>query len=560
METTIAPTGNDVADNPGAESTNSPTPTGVYDLIIVGYGPSGVTAANLAAMQGLRIAIVEKDTDVFPRQRAISCDDEVMRVFQSIGLVGPIRATMHEGVTSKFVTSKGKEILSLASSITHNGYHQRNFFHQPHLEGELRKGILRYPELVDLFLGHEAVAVENSQDTATVIIKSTIDGTDVALEGKYVFACDGGSSTIRKSLGIKMEGTSLPDPWFDVQGETLQPMQGTPYFKFICDPKRPGVDCPCPGGMHRFEWRINKGDDVKEMSAKVWSVINDLARKGSGNPSLQVNEENLDVKRTWQYTFHVRRATQWRMGRVFLLGDAAHIMPAFAGAGMASAIRDTFNLVWKVKAVIDGRASESLLDTYEEEREPHAAAITKYAEKLGKIVQVKNPVLASLRNSYYRTIRHIPGLKSYTNSMKGKPVPGFQSGFVARPNRQKTPVGRTFPNYDVGTENGRMLIDDYLGQDLCILGLNADPRTLLSPSEVSAWEAWGARFIRIRTGTLVVGHDEVGDPVGRLWEWFQKNNNAQLAIVRPDRIVYGVDSDNVDLSPKFTEVKTRTMT
>jgi hypothetical protein len=56
-----------------------------------------------------------------------------------------------------------------------------------------------------------------------------------------------------------------------------------------------------------------------------------------------------------------------------------------------------------------------------------------------------------------------------------------------------------------------------------------------------------------------VGHDEVGDPVGRLWEWFQKNNDAQLAIVRPDRIVYGVDSDRVDLSPKFAEIKTGAM-
>lgn len=523
----------------------------IYDIVIVGYGPSGVTAANLALMQGLSVALIEKDTDIFPRQRAISCDDEVMRTFQAIGLVGPVRATMHEGVTSKFVTSKGKELLSLASSVTHNGYHQRNFFHQPYLEAELRKGIARFPDKAQLFLGYEAQSVLNGANSAIVTVMSTTDGSTTEIEGRYVFASDGGSSTIRKSLGIPMEGTSLPDPWYDVQGETVSKVPGSPYFKFICDTQRPGVDCPCPGGMHRYEWRMNHGETADQMSTDFWGIVNRLSRQANANPNITIDEKTLDVQRTWEYTFHVRRAGQWRIGRVFLLGDAAHMMPAFAGAGMAAAIRDTINLVWKVKAVLDGRATEDLLDTYQAEREPHVAAITKYAEKLGRIVQVKNPVVASLRNIYYRTIRHIPGLKAYTNSMKGKPVPGFQTGFVARPQHQNTPVGRTFPNYDVGTENGRMLLDDFVGHDFCIYGLNADPRSLLTAEQVTAWEKWGARFITIKTGTLVVGKDEIGDAVGRLWEWFQVYG-AKLAIVRPDRIVYGIDSDQVDLSPKYS--------
>ncbi|OIH83215.1 hypothetical protein BLJ79_16645 [Arthrobacter sp. UCD-GKA] len=534
----------------------------IYDLVIVGYGPSGVTAANLAILKGMRIAVVEKDTEVFPRQRAISCDDEVMRVFQTIGLVAPIRATMHEGVTSTFVTSKGKTLLSLASTITHNGYHQRNFFHQPYLESELRKGVLRREDLADLYFGAEVLSVEDGPDFALVTSKDVATGETQTLRGKYVLACDGGSSSVRKSLGLAMEGKSLPDPWFDVQGEALGKMPGSPHFKFVCDPKRAGVDCPCPAGMHRYEWRLNPDEDPTEITenGKVWDTISRLAQKTTGNPSVSIDERDLEMKRTWRYVFQVRRAANWRSGRILLVGDAAHLMPAFAGAGMASAIRDTVNVVWKIHEVLAGRAADTLLDTYQQERGPHVEAFTKYAEKLGRIVQVKSPVLALLRNAYYRTLRHIPGLRAYTTTMKGKPVPGFSEGFVAASTNKKTPAGRTFPNVDVGTEHGRMLIDDYIGYNFAVFGLDEDPRTLLDAEEVRAWERLGARFIRIRTGTLLAGTDEVGDPVGRLWEWFQSHKNARLAVVRPDHIVYGVDTDEVRLIPDHLKQTARSST
>jgi 3-(3-hydroxy-phenyl)propionate hydroxylase len=307
---------------------------------------------------------------------------------------------------------------------------------------------------------------------------------------------------------------------------------------------------PAPGGMHRYEWRINPGEDIAEMTKPegYFPIISWLSHKASGDPT-PIDASFLDVKRTWEYTFHERHAAQWRVGRIFLLGDAAHLMPAFAGAGMTAAIRDCANLVWKVKAVLDGRADQSILDSYQLERSPHVAITTAYSQRLGRIIQVKNPIKAALRNAYYRTIKHIPGLREYTTSLKGKPVPGFTEGFVSSVRKPGSPVGRTFPNYDVGTENGRMLLDDYVGYNFAIFGLDVDPRTLMDERTVDQWVRYGARFVTIRTATLIVDADEVGDPVGRLWEWFGRMNGAKLAIVRPDHIVYAVDSDGGSLGP-----------
>lgn len=529
---------------------NTPT-NDLYDIAIVGFGPSGATSANFALMQGLRVVVVERDLDVFPRQRAITADDEVLRIFQTIGLIEPIRANMHEGVTSVFVNRRGKRLMSLASAITHNGYHQRNFFHQPHLEGELRKGTQRFGDRLTTYFGYEAVSVVNETDTAAVTAKSVATGEEITLRAKYVLACDGGSSAIRKSFGIKLEGTSLPDPWFDVQAEVKSRMPEGPHLTFICDPERSGVDTAVPGGMHRFEWRMNPGETEAEMDARKWEIMTQLARSSTGDPTVQIDESMLDVKRTWQYTFHVRHSANWRVGRVFLLGDAAHLMPAFAGAGMAAAFRDTANLLWKIKAVLSGVATPDLLDTYQQERGPHVDAITKYAEKLGRIVETKNPRKAALRDVYYQVLGKIPGLKAYTTTMKGKPVPGFREGFVSTSGRKGTPVGRTFPNVQVGTADGPKLLDDVVGYNMAIFGLDVDPRSQLDADTVAEWERWGARFIRIRTATLQAGQDEVGDPAGRLWHWF-KTHGATVAIVRPDHIVYTTDAEGTTMRPRFT--------
>lgn len=528
----------------------------LYDVAIVGLGPSGVTAANFAGMLGLRTIVIEKDADVFPRQRAIALDDEVMRIFQSIGLVEPIRATMHEGLTMTFVTNRGKEFLRLAPEISDNGYWQQNFFHQPWLEAELRKGAARFSSQVEILLGWSADAVVNHDDHATVDIVA-VDGDDRrSIRARYVLGCDGGSSAIRKSLGFDMGGVSYAEQWMDVQGELLERVPGTPHFKFICDPQRPGVDCPCPGGMHRYEWRIPKDEDPVESQRRevLWPTLKAFSKMATSDPGGGIDESHLDIQRTWEYTFHVRNCERWKIGRVFLLGDAAHIMPPFAGQGMSAGMRDAANILWKMRLVLDGRADEELLDTYQDERQKHVAEMTKFSQALGGIVMIKNPVLARLRDLAFLAIRRVPGLRQYTLSMKARPAPAISAGFVSPDRGRRSATGRPFPNVDVGTKDGRMLIDDALGYGLVVLGMDCDPRDVLPAHTVEGWERLGARFVRIRSGTLLVGESEIGDPVGRLYDWFL-SHRSRVAVVRPDRMVYGVDGAGVDLTPPHVTAK-----
>jgi 3-(3-hydroxy-phenyl)propionate hydroxylase len=306
--------------------------------------------------------------------------------------------------------------------------------------------------------------------------------------------------------------------------------------------------------MHRYEWRIPKDEDpVKSQEPSVlWPTLKEFSKMATTDPDAGIDESYLDIKRTWEYTFHVRNCEKWKIGRVFLLGDAAHIMPPFAGQGMSAGIKDAANVVWKIKLVLAGRARAELLDTYQDERQKNVQDMTTYSRVLGALVMVRSPLVSKARDAILLTCRRIPGIRQYLLSLKGRPLPAIRTGFVCSARDRKAPTGKPFPNVDVGTVNGRMLLDDAIGYGVVVLGLDCDPRERLSRAAVEGWERLGARFMRIRSGTLIVGEDEIGDPVGFLYDWFQEHQ-ARVAVIRPDRMVYGVDAPGIDLAPPFVE-------
>jgi 3-(3-hydroxy-phenyl)propionate hydroxylase len=239
------------------------------------------------------------------------------------------------------------------------------------------------------------------------------------------------------------------------------------------------VRCPCPGGYYRWEWRVNPGEDAEAMLQEdnVWKM---LAAEG-------VTPDDVEIARTWSYTFHVRKAKQWRAGRVLLLGDAAHVMPPFAGQGISGAFRDAANVVWKIEAVIRGRASDRLLDTYQSEREPHHDAMTHRAVTFGRIVMTSNRTVAKMRDKVLRTATKVPAVKAAIIRRFGAPTPLGAGCFPAQ--RPNALVGYLINPARVASPGSRSTsIDDALGLGWAILGLDEDPRTAM-PATVS--QAWG---------------------------------------------------------------------
>ena len=145
----------------------------------------------------------------------------------------------------------------------------------------------------------------------------------------------------------------------------------------ICDPARAATFMQVTGDRYRWEFRLRDGED--EAGLITPAALGQLLRPWTGRSDL----DGLQIIRSATYTFRAQMASRFRDGRVFLLGDAAHLTPPFIGQGLAGGLRDADNLAWKLACVLTGRAGENLLDTYEAERRPHATALVKKAVRVG---------------------------------------------------------------------------------------------------------------------------------------------------------------------------------
>ncbi|MCD0449437.1 FAD-dependent monooxygenase [Actinocorallia sp. API 0066] len=325
-----------------------------YDVAVIGYGPTGVTAANLLGALGLRVAVIERDAEIFTRARAISTDEEVLRVWQRIGLADRLKLDMLGDLPLEFVDAKGEPFLCAHPVPRGHGHPPQMFIYQPALEEVLREGVERYPN-VELLLERECLRVVQDEGGVELTLVHTGEDTVRRLRARYVIAADGGSSLTRAQLNIGYEGRTYEDRWVVIDTEMLEPWEGHDRLRFHCDPARPAVDCPTPLGHHRWEFPILHGEDEKELvtDAAIWRL---LSRYG-------ITAANVKILRATVYSHHVRFADRFRVGRVFLAGDAAHAMPPWIGQGMAAGVRDAANLCWKLAAVLRGELPDSVLDS-----------------------------------------------------------------------------------------------------------------------------------------------------------------------------------------------------
>jgi 3-(3-hydroxy-phenyl)propionate hydroxylase len=145
----------------------------------------------------------------------------------------------------------------------------------------------------------------------------------------------------------------------------------------ICDPARAATFMQVTGHRYRWEFQLHDGDD--EASMITPDALGRLLEPWTGRRDL----DGLQITRSATYTFRARLASRFQAGRIFLLGDAAHLTPPFIGQGLAAGLRDADNLAWKIAHVLTGQAAEDLLASYDTERRPHAKAMINKAVRVG---------------------------------------------------------------------------------------------------------------------------------------------------------------------------------
>jgi 3-(3-hydroxy-phenyl)propionate hydroxylase len=346
-----------------------------------------------------------------------------------------------------------------------------------------------------------------------------------------VVAADGARSFIRESLGLSLAGESFSEQWLIVDLEdSPAPSAETLVY---CDVRRPCIALPGPDLTRRFEFKLLARDDPERI-VQIENVQALLAARGAAPLSR--------IVRKTVYTFHARLASRWRLGRIFLAGDACHLMPPFAGQGMNSGLRDALNLAWKLAWTLKGSIPASVLDTYQQERREHVRDMITLALRMGRIMGPSSRLNGWLVQSAFSALSIWKPLKDYFGQMKYKPKPRFVNGLLipdGRP-RRRTAVGRLAPQPMVGTVHGQALLDDVIGDGFALVGFTHDIETLVRCANEPAFAALRPRCILVASAPASPrnGVTIISDPAGDLRRGLDRAA-GRVFLIRPDRYVLG---------------------
>lgn len=488
------------------------------DVAIIGFGPSGVAAANALGAAGVRAIAFERDVDLYQRARAVTVNDWTMRCLQSVGLADEVKKDMDVTSALRWVTYDGHELLFQPFPPGQLGHATSYAIYQPLMEQSMRDGAKRFAG-IDVRFGVEVVGVTQDDDGVLVTSRNVETGAESTIRARYALACDGGSSFTRKQIGVALQGDTVPVRWIVIDAKVKRWWPNRHILTFWSDAKRPVVDIALGRGNHR--WEIPLGPDEKDedfaTNEQVWPLLE----------SFGVSRDDVDIHQYAFYSHNIRFADRWRVGRVFLVGDAGHLMPPWAGAGMQSGIRDAFNVAWKLTEVLAGRLPESFLDTYQVEREPNVRFYTEVAIGLGKIIKQE------------LTPEEIAAMAPKPGELPPLLWPPFYvGGWLRGLPTPDSAVGKMIPQPLAADTRGVIKpLDEILGNGFVLLGDGVDPATLLSAEEKAGWDALGARYLAVRSadqGTQTA--EEVVDIDGDLLGWM-RNFGAQAVAVRPDRFV-----------------------
>ena len=434
-------------------------------VIVVGAGPVGCTAAVLLADRGIPVTLLERHTRSHPLPRAVHLDDEAARILHRVRVSEAFLANSRAATGLRLLDARHRVLAEFRRETQPgvNGFPAANMFHQPDLDALLFDRVDAHP-LIDFHRGVEVRAIAGRREPlaaapVAVLVRRLEDETTQAFTGSLVLGCDGANSTIRQLIGLTMQDLGFTERWLVVDVRADHDLDTWNGVEQVCDPARAATFMQVSGDRYRWEFQLHDGEDEAHLIdgpalghlLEPWTRRRDL--------------DGLQVVRSAVYTFRARLATHVQDGRVFLLGDAAHLTPPFIGQGLAAGLRDADNLTWKIAHVLTGQATPDLLATYETERRPHAKALIRKAVVVGWAMTGGQDAAAAVR----RIVLALAVRSRRARNLVGSTAtPRLKTGALHRTPRVSGPtrslrIGGLIPNPLVSTASGKQVrLDDIL--------------------------------------------------------------------------------------------------
>jgi 2-polyprenyl-6-methoxyphenol hydroxylase-like FAD-dependent oxidoreductase len=489
------------------------------DVAIVGAGPTGLALAILLAQRGRSVLVLERWPAPYPLPRAVHFDHEVARVLQAAGISADLAGFTESAPLYEWRNASGEILLRFGreQEAGLSGWPDSNMSNQPRLEAALEQRA-RSLAGVRVLRGHDVHLLHDAGDHVRLAARGP-KGEAVDLRAHYAVGCDGANSFVRGAIGAKFHDLGFAFDWLVVDVIPHETRVWSPLNWQLCDPVRPTTLVSGGPGRRRWEFMRLPHESIEELSdpETAWKLLE----------AWDVRPDNATLERHAVYTFRACWSDAWRRGHVLVAGDAAHLMPPFAGQGMCSGLRDAINLAWKLDLVLSGSAGEALLDSYGSEREPHARAIIDFSVALGRVICVADPREAAERDARMVPVARAAGLQ--TPGPAPKLGPGCYDAACAA-------GGALFVQGRVQRGERIGLFDDVVGGGFALVSTQGDPAQALSPEQRAYFATLGGVSAHVsRDGAL-------RDVDGAYQRWFEANA-AAVALQRPDFAVFGTAAE-----------------
>jgi 3-(3-hydroxy-phenyl)propionate hydroxylase len=494
-----------------------------YDLIIIGYGMVGAVAALLALKYKLKVAVLEiRKIDDLYVPKAGRIDAETMRIFEQLGFS---RNDFNALYGSKILDSKGRDLVQVAHEQL-NGFAPMYSIYQPDLQLELHRKIAVLKDKIGIYEKHRAEAIELKKDRVKIIAHNLETDHFFELSGRFLLACNGQESLVPAQCDFNYRLLDYTQFNLNVETQSLEPQSFNQLAVTYFDGQYP-LSCISDSALHQ-RWEFRLDPDTMAMPDVYELIRKELDKKIKGD---------FEILHSYVYQFETRILDKWQRKRIFITGDAAHIMPPYLGMGLSAGIKDVYNLIWKIALVADRRVKGPVLDSYQPEREEeakHLLDLNLTLQKLfdkGKLGFIDR-ILSFFKIGIIRKIR-----------LESK----YSKGIIGTKHKLS---GKSFPPFSY-LRNAKALTEvQLLSGDFVIAAYNCDPVDALNPKNIEYLAQLNARFLRFDSkpkddNKRFTKSFSFADSLGTAWF---KKHKINYILIRPDRIIFDALKDEKQLN------------
>ncbi|MDH6132534.1 2-polyprenyl-6-methoxyphenol hydroxylase-like FAD-dependent oxidoreductase [Kitasatospora sp. MAA4] len=359
-------------------------------VLVVGAGPVGLTLAGELARRGVPVRIVDALAAPTTESRAIVVHARSLEMLEQVGVLDDLIASGIK-TTGLEMHASGRTIARVDLDIVDSAHPYAVVTAQTETERVLTENLAKHG--VEVERGLSLLGLEQDAEGVRATLR-TADGGEESIAASWLVGADGARSEVRRQVGTALEGSFHGERFLMGDVHAAHDFDPRSMYTFFSAHDGPLMVFPMKGDRMRLIAQVTTGSTDEASQEWLQRVADERA---SGR--IRIHDS------LWLTCFEIHHAQvpQYRYGRVFLAGDAAHVHSPAGGQGMNTGMQDAFNLGWKLAAAYRGTASETLIDSYHAERHPVAARVIEFSTRLTHLSTLANPVAQKLRNALLHT-------------------------------------------------------------------------------------------------------------------------------------------------------------